>query len=322
MVHGWLHTKEKSMKQASVVWVLVVLSLVSICSGRALAQETPNDGVIYTIYEQSGWHFYSVTAQGEFLGFWSIPLVETKVGNIRRLWFEYDTIADSWAVYAFEPQDKDAFMEDLISAGADSISFGFIQFAESEAVDDLGNGLVSGSIESGLVTGDVLIPLIESLSDPQAVLDVLADIGYPVAPMLSGAMSTGGVVGNMSQAFTESLDCLRSAGGSNCQWCTCTTNYGTPTPTPAGGPWTGAVVGGGGSFVDCEYTRPATAPYWLTGKKTYCPSCASGTAATPAGVAAGEEYVTVRRPVGSGCGTTPGGGLPSDVLPYPTGWRP
>lgn len=239
------------------------------------------------------------------------------------MWFEHDESTNFWAICAFEPQDKDAFMESLITDGADAKSFGFIQFAESEAVDDSGNGFVSGAIESGLLEGDALVPLIDSLDDPQEVLSLLADIGYPVAPMLSGAMGVGGEsAGNMSQAFKQSLDCLAFAGGSNCQWCTCTTNYGTPTPTPAGGPWTGAAVGGGGSFVDCEYTRPATAPYWLTGRKTFCPSCASGSAATPAGVAAGEEYITVRRPAGAGCGTTPGGGLPPDVAPYTPGWRP
>ncbi len=313
------------MKQASAVWVLMALGLINICSGYVWAEENSNSEVIYTIYEQSGWHFYPVTAQGEFFGFWSIPLVETKIGNIRRLWFEHDEDTNSWAVYAFEPLDKDAFMESLITDGADADSFGFIQFAESEATDDIGNGFVSGAIASGLLEGDPFAPLVDSLEDPEEVLNLLADVGYPVAPMISGEMSVGaGAAGNMSEAFKQSLDCLAFAGGSNCQWCTCTTNYGTPTPTPPGGPhpWTGAAVGGGGSFVDCEYTRPASAPYWLTGRKTFCPSCASGSAATPAGLAPGEEVITVRRLASDGCGTTPGGGLPSDVAPLTPGWRP
>lgn len=313
------------MKQANAIWVVWFLVIVSICSGRTFAEETPDAEIIYTIYEQSGWHFYPVTAQDEFFGFWSIPLVETKVGNIRRLWFEYDGNDQSWAIYAFEPHDKEQFIENLLADGADEKSFGFIHFAESEATDDSGNGFVSGVIESGLLEGDVLVPLIESLDDPQEVLSLLADIGYPVAPMLSGEMSVGtGVTGNMSEAFKQSLDCLAFAGGSNCQICNCKTNYGTPTATPPGGPnpWTGTQVGSGASYVDCEYTRPATAPYWFTGRTSFCFSCASGSAAVPAGVTTGEEHVTVRRLASEGCGTTPGGGLPSDVLPYVPDFRP
>jgi hypothetical protein len=219
---------------------------------------------------------------GEVIGYWGIPLEPLAVGNIRRLWFKALPDAE-WDVYALEPKDAQAKAMELMDAGMSVESLVFMQSqeraAKAEDPDYLTDGGTSGLVNKGFIDGDPLTEAVGLLSDPEPMIDLLAQVSYPIAPGMTELLVSGtaGVNVNMNQATKDLLNCLGASMSISCAACICDETRDTTT-----GPWTviGTILPGGG--VRCEYSRTVTHSYWQVGEyPDDCTECTTGTPDEP-----------------------------------------
>jgi len=261
VIHKFM--KEKAMMGTTRALVFFcVLGLLGISQARAQAVEAE-----HFAHMVGGWELVQVKhADGSVMGFWGIPLVEVEVGNIRRLWFEALPEGE-WAVWGFEPVAMSEKAALLAGAGADPDSLDFLFYREFLAPDDALNqdidGGVDGLVTKGFIDGDPLTEQTAALTDPEPVVDLLADSGYPVAPGMTELLvdGTAGADVNMNQATKQLLNCLRSAHP-DCEECVCTIVEGPMSP----GPWTVLETELDGGVLRCEYSRVETHIFWQYGK--------------------------------------------------------
>lgn len=243
------------------------------------------------------------------MGFWAIPRIDVEVGNIRRLWFEA-LPGEEWNVWAFEPVAIFEKIDNLLLDGASDDSIDILNYRESIAADTATNldvdGGIDGLVVKGFIEGDPLTEAAGSLSDPSVMIDLLADIGYPIAPGMSDLMVSGtaGVNVGMNPATKQSLDCLRS-GGDTCSECICSRAGGTIEVTP----W----EVDDGVWVDfhtrlrCTYTRIETHTYWKTGiDPDTCDNCTAGSEDEPL-INVVERTLIIHWYDETSCPATPGG---------------
>ena len=255
--------------------------LCNIAQGQALSPQ-------HYSYKVGSWDLNKLTgSNAEVIGFWGIPRTEVSVGNIRRLWFE--ALADgNWAVYAFEPTGAEGFITDLFAQG--TLTQGSMEFfrkrerlAAMNLPDQDVDGGVQGEVEKGFIAGDPLTETVAAMADPTPMIDLLADVSYPIAPGMSNLLVSGtaGVNVNMNQVTKQLLDCLRSVGNSSCSECVCTETDGGSDY----GPWTVYTIppAGTDNRLRCDYTRVVTHYYWQVGKyPDDCVDCTIGSPENPA----------------------------------------
>ncbi len=257
-----------------------VLALLLLGHGRAAAQAMEAEHMSYMV---GGWDLIEITDDnGAVMGFWGIPRVPVEVGNIRRLWFEA-LPNEEWAVWAFEPvavSEKSAL---LASDGASDGSIQFLYYKEFLAADNALNldvdGGIDGLVEKGFIEGDPLTETVAALSDPNAMIDLLANVGYPIAPGMTELLVSGtaGAGVNMNPATKQTLNCLRSTS-SSCGGCVCIQAEGEMIP----GPWTVSQEEVLGGRIECNYSRVETHHYWQWGEyPDDCEECDQGSADDP-----------------------------------------
>lgn len=260
---------------------------------------TDGDEASSRFFVYAGWVLHPVwSADGEeFAGFYAHPSEDilTTSGNIQRIWFEVDP-ADEWWAFAVNPDDFEALIDTIENAGGSPDVALAIEGVLAANASRPASG-PSGPIVGGMLNGDPLASYVAGSDDPAVLLDILAGVGYPVASVMSGTLTGSQGSGSLIPHAKAALDCLRAQvdssveSNSNCMVCACTTHLGTFTPTPPG-TWT-VTVTVVGNRKKCEYRRNGTAPYWLTGRHWYCPSCTSGSSAAPAGTTPAHEYVAI-----------------------------
>jgi len=269
----------RNVRIYSAIWLLCALSLFG--TQRVQAQAVTAEAYVHAI---GGWNLVEVkSTAGEVMGFWGIPRVAVEVGNIRRLWFEV-TQDDDWSVYAFEPVAIQARVQNLLVDGASRDSMSFLMYQEFLAADTAVNqdidGGVDGLVVKGFISGDPLTEAAGSLDDPDTMINILADVGYPVAPDLSGLLvdGTAGASVGMNPATKQTLDCLRSFQNA-CGDCVCIKVEGPMTPSP----WTVIETELEDGRLRCEFSRTEHHQYWQFGEDpdNACVDCTAGSAENP-----------------------------------------
>lgn len=251
------------------------------CVQNAKAQAMEAVSHVYSI---GGWDLVEIKdTVDEVMGFWGIPRVPVEIGNIRRLWFE-SLPNNDWNVWAFEPIAVYSKISDLEVVGASDESIQFLQYQEFLAADSAinqgVNGGVDGLVIKGFIAGDPLVEAAGALSDPDPMIDLLATVGYPIAPGMSELLvnGTAGVNVNMNPVTKQTIDCLQS-GDTSCSDCVCTKHEG---PTIVG-PWTIIETPINNNSLRCEYSRMEHHSYWKTGEDPdlNCADCSAGSAENP-----------------------------------------
>ncbi len=268
----------KKVQTLCVVGASIGLGVMGSQQAQAQALEP-----IASAHMVGGWTLVEVKdAAGSVMGFWGIPRVEVEVGNIRRLWFEA-LPDDEWEVWAFEPIAIYSRVDELALAGATSESIQFLLYKEYVAADsavDLEiDGGVEGLILKGFIAGDPLADAAGALSDPDPMIDLLAEIGYPIAPGMTDMLvdGTAGANVGMNQATKELLDCLRSAMRP-CGGCVCYAQEGPIVISP----WTIEQTNLSDGRIRCEYSRTETHFYWQWGfDPETCLACDAGSPDDP-----------------------------------------
>ncbi len=213
-------------------------------------------------------------SNGDFMGFWAIPHEQLSVGNIRRMWLEPVGV-DDWAVYAHEPVNSDVFLDALITDGlSDDSRFHFLwreTKAKATFLTDNIDGGAEGSVSKGFISGDPLSETAGAMADPTPMIDLLADVNYPVAPGMTELMvnGTAGASVDMNQATKQLLNCLRSVGPNGCGACVCTMS----DPTFSPGTWTLNESENGPQSLNCYYTRQVVVSVTYTGEYSNCTDC-------------------------------------------------
>jgi len=256
------------------------VSLMS-CVQTAKAQAMEAVSHVYSI---GGWDLVEMKdTTGEVMGFWGIPRVAVEVGNIRRLWFE-SIPSNEWNVWAFEPVAVYSKITDLKVDGASDTSIDFLLYQEfiaaDSAVNQAINGGVSGLVVKGFINGDPLTEAVGALSDPDPMIDLLAVVGYPIAPGMSELLvnGTAGVNVNMNPTTKQTLDCLQSPD-SVCNDCICTKTEGPVVVDD----WTIIETPINNNSIRCTYTRMEHHSYWKTGEEPdeNCADCTAGSPENP-----------------------------------------
>ncbi len=264
------------------IWMLCCFMGASVFGvQQAQAQAMTADVYMYSI---GGWDLVEVTdSADEVIGFWGIPRVPVEIGNIRRLWFE-SIPGDDWEVWAFEPVAVLEKVLDLQADGASLNSIDFLLHQESIAADNAVNqdidGGVSGLVTKGFLQGDPLTEPTGALVDPNPIIDLLADVGYPIAPGMTDLLVSGTAGSNvsMNQATKQSLNCLRSSHTS-CGDCVCVKVEGPMVPEP----WQIVTAYGTSGEIFCSYSRIEHHSYWKFGQDPddNCSDCTEGSADNP-----------------------------------------
>jgi len=270
------------MRHTITVRRLLAAGILALGLGTSVtnAQQAPQARTF--VHSVGGWSLIEVKdATDNIIGFWGIPRVAVEVGNIRRLWFEV-LPNDQWDVWAFEPVAINDKIQTLIQAGATSEALQFLMSQESMAADTAINldvdGGVDGLVVKGFIAGDPLADAAGALADPNPMIDLLADVGYPIAPGMTDLMvdGTAGANVGMNPATKVTLNCLRSLD-SSCGDCICTR---AELPVVVS-PWTVFELLQEGRL-RCEYTRTESHFYWQWGKYSdNCVECTEGTADEP-----------------------------------------
>ncbi len=269
------------IRSSRTLCLALTLFVLIALTGTQRAQAQPI-AAVSQVHSFGGWYLVEVKdTNGIIMGFWSIPRIGVEVGNIRRLWIE--AVGDDWEVWAFEPIAIAVKMDTLVTNGACDDSMDALIYQEliawDTAVDLDIDGGVEGQVIKGFIEGDPLTEAAGTLEDPDPMIDLLADIGYPVAPGMSDLMvdGTAGSSVGMNQATKEALDCM--VHGVECVECICSRAGGNVESTP----W---VVES--EWVDfntrlkCTYTRTETHTYWRSGiDPDNCLDCTAGTPEDP-----------------------------------------
>jgi len=252
---------QRQVQRLCVVGASMGLGVTGAQQAQAQALEP-----IASAHMVGGWSLVEIKdTAGSVMGFWGIPRVEVEVGNIRRLWFEA-LPNDEWDVWAFEPIAIYSKVDELALDGASSESIQFLLYKEYVAADsavDLEiDGGVEGLILKGFIAGDPLADAAGALSDPDPMIDLLAEIGYPIAPGMTDMLvdGTAGANVGMNQATKELLNCLRSAA-MPCGGCECHAQEGPIVISP----WTIRQTNLSDGRIRCDYTRTETHFYWQWG---------------------------------------------------------
>lgn len=267
-------------KMRSLCFFGAVFVVIMFGSRQVRAQTLEAEAFVHSV---GGWYLVEVKDTTDVvMGFWGIPRVEVEVGNIRRLWFEVIP-NDEWDVYAFEPVAIYEKLDDLKFNGASDSSIEFLIYQEFLAADTTINldidGGVEGLVLKGFIEGDPLTDAAGTLENPDPMIDLLADIGYPIAPGMTDLLvdGTAGASVGMNQATKQTLNCLRSLDAS-CGDCVCIKAEGPMTPTP----WTVIETLMSDGRLRCEYTRTETHQYWQWGLyPDDCLDCTAGSADNP-----------------------------------------
>ena len=281
------------MKLSTLACLVVTPCIVSAIHAAVLSDPPLTDPSLrpqFTV-EYENWVFSPVYVYGEstLVGFYAYPgdQVFSTPGNIARIWFEILPEIDAWAAYAIDPSNQEAYVDLIDGAGGDFATVMALEdiFAEDQA--KLSSGPF-GPIDSGLLEGDPLLPVLSLVGDPGHLLEMLAGLGYAAAPSLSGALSISpNPGGTVSPDVKQALDCLRFkfdpsyAATTSCNPCECTTHPVGYTPTPPG-TWTVTSTVRNGWRI-CSYRRPGTSSYYKTGLKRDCTPCTEGSPGTPIG---------------------------------------
>jgi hypothetical protein len=246
------------------------------------AQESPYYSRTYLVV---GWELNEMRdTNGTFLGFWAIPRTQLSVGNIRRMWIE-PAEGGAWDAFAYEPVQAADKLQALVTEGMSFDSAAVFESREQRAIANLSDqdvdGGTSGLIEKGFISGDPLANTAGSMSDPTPMIDLLADVSYPVAPGLTDMMVSGtaGTSLSMSASTTQLLNNLADPNEPGTEECVCTTHtnsffgdwvFTSIIPSPSGNAWI------------CNYSRSYNQGVWYTGKNADCSSCDAGSEDSPA----------------------------------------
>ena len=254
--------------------------MVSAQSVKAQAMDA-----VAHVYSVGGWDLIEVKDSTDLvMGFWGIPRVPVEVGNIRRLWFEAIP-NNEWDVWAFEPVAIFDKISDLQVDGASSESLEFLMYEEFLAADTAINqdvdGGVSGQVVKGFISGDPLTEAAGAMNDPDPMIDLLAGVGYPIAPGMSDLLvdGTAGVNVTMNSVTKQTLDCLRSQNNGCTTDCVCTKHEGPVTYDP----WIIYETWVTENKLRCEFSRIEHHSYWKTGEDpdANCADCTLGSAESP-----------------------------------------
>lgn len=273
----------------ALAWIAPLVVLSGICQAQVMSAE-------HHSFKVGGWELNELKdTNGDSLGFWAIPRSQLSVGTIRRMWFEA-LPGDEWAVWAYEPVQANSVAADLyLNSSMSMSSLEFFYSRERKAISTLTDqgvdGGVQGLVEKGFIAGDPLTETVGALNDPAPMINLLADVSYPVAPGMTELLVSGtaGVNVNMNQATKQLLNCLRSTSSSACGDCVCVENQGPTTP----GPWTvtQSSMPPPDNRIRCDYSRVVTYSYWQTGEyPDDCTDCTVGSASNPATYTETEEY--------------------------------
>lgn len=253
-------------------WAIIFIALLSIAQSNAVAATDPGSQRMMVF---GSWELLVMRdTNGNFMGYWAVPTTQLSVGNIRRMWFE-PTVDNDWEVFAHEPVNADAILESLLLDGLSQDSKFLFQWRESSAkenfVDQQVDGGAQGPVSKGFIVGDPLSEAAGAMSDPAPMIDLLADVNYPVAPGMTELMvnGTAGANVSMNQATKQLLDCLRSVNPFGCGVCVCLS--GVPVFVP--GPWVVSEIPIGTSF-NCTYTRSIQVILTYFGQYVDCTDCA------------------------------------------------
>lgn len=260
--------------------LVFVCVLVFTGNGNAYSQVVGTNFV----HNVGGWKLVELKDTNDVvLGFWGIPTVPVAVGNIRRLWFEA-LPNDEWDVWAFEPVAIKSMIYSLVDSGMAPGSVAFLVYEETIAVDSQINldvdGGVSGQVVKGFIAGDPLTEAAGSLVDPIPMINLLAGIGYPIAPGMSELLvnGTAGTSAGMNQQTKELINCLRSTNAPCDDECVCVKTEGNLVV----GSWNIIESEVSGNRLRCEYSRSEEHRYWQYGENPEdCTDCAAGTADNP-----------------------------------------
>lgn len=266
--------------------LLTCTFLSSVCFGQALP-------AAHHSHKVGGWELNELKdTTGAVMGFWAIPRAQLSVGTIRRMWFEA-LPNDEWAVWAYEPVQAPGIAQDLYNSGMSMASLEFFRARERKAhstlTDQDVDGGVQGLVEKGFIVGDPLTETVGALSDPTPMVNLLAEVSYPIAPGMTELLVSGtaGTVSNMNGATKQLLNCLRSTMSSSCGECVCVETQSPPSYTP----WTVTETDDPDGRTRCDYTRVVTYYYWQTGKyPDDCTDCTVGTDTDPATYTETEEH--------------------------------
>jgi len=259
------------MKNLRLFLHTTLCALIMMAASTAKAQETTGE---HRVLMMGGWELNEMLhSDGSFMGYWAIPLQQLSVGNIRRMWFE-PIAGDDWAVTAHEPVNAPAFHQHLIDNGLSEESAGIFNWRESIAHGKFTNqdidGGTQGPIEKGFISGDPMSETAGAMSDPTPMINLLAEVSYPIAPGMTELMVSGtaGATVNMNQATKELLDCLRSTSSILCGACLCEEDVDITY-----GSWSVAQSEGGPQSVMCDYTRVVTYAITKQGQNADCTDC-------------------------------------------------
>ena len=267
------------------VWngiVCLCLLGFGLLSARAHAQAAVPEHYAFSV---GTWKLLELKdTSGVSMGFWAIPKEPVTVGNIRRMWFEA-LANDEWAVWAFEPVSIETKIDELVAAGLNNESELFLRTREWKAaltaINQGVDGGVDGLVTKGFIDGDPMTEPTASLSDPTPMIDLLAGVGYPIAPGMTDMLvnGTAGTNVNMNQATKQLLNCLRSTA-SSCGECVCVETEAMIER----GPWTVQEFPPNEieARLRCVYTRILTHSYWQYGEfPEDCTDCTEGSADAP-----------------------------------------
>jgi|GEM_PF-3208966 len=272
------------MKTRNVFLTITLFMLGSLgLSQKAHAQQAVTE--VTHVHAFAGWYLVEIKdTNNDIMGFWGIPRVEIAVGNIRRLWFEL-LPNDEWDVWAFEPVAIHEKMTELAIDGANQSSLDLLIQQEGDASDNQLNlnidGGISGKVLKGFIEGDPLAESAGAVADPQPMIDLLAVVGYAVAPGISDLLvaGTAGLNMTMSATVADALSCMTVDYGTMCADCVCTRAGGSieSTPWEITEKWVDL-----NTRLRCTYERTETHSYWKTGiDPDSCVSCREGSAEFP-----------------------------------------
>lgn len=263
----------------------IVICAVFLASlpNAAMAQEVPYYSRTYLL---AGWELNEMKDSNDaFMGFWAIPRMQLSVGNIRRMWIE-PVESGGWDAFAFEPVQANAKLNDLVAQGMSMDSAAVFQSREDRAQTQFSDqdidGGAQGFITKGFISGDPLAETAGSMNDPSPMIDLLADVNYPVAPGLTNMMVSGTAGANvtMNPDTGELLSQLAGLVGiGDPQPCVCTTHTNSFF-----GDWvfTGISPGHNSGVWICTYSRSYYQGVWYTGQHANCTSCDEGSSSDPA----------------------------------------
>jgi hypothetical protein len=309
--------KEQSMLKVRRVAGVVAGALLAAAASGSIARA--DDEVKTVRHDTMNWTFATAVSGDKVVGFlgW-VDASEAVLGNIKVMWFERESDG-RWTSWAWADNDLGTAVNSVRTLLSDDTVFDQDEDLKQAAWASLDQGFkMPDPVVKGLYADDELQNVVSTSTNPDEMVEWLADAGWPVGKTLSSELAKADkdCQGVLKEPIDGIMDSLANRsetalfGSSDTAdpcaalWCKCTTTTtSTLAPPPATWTLTGQTRVAGGWI--CIWSHPTVVTATSTGEHWYCPSCAgtvTGTGTTTMRTTAIDPDSCLNAPPGGGGG--------------------